>query len=453
MKVSYLKCLLGLLGSLGLSNTVFAQANNYSSNMQLGNTVGIYANQNSATNNMQLPAQIGTYQGQGTTPNGTMVNYGGTVVQGMPIRPRRVVNYDLPPTMNDNLYSEVKGYQTPNRYTLGGAKRFGNTGRPSGETEADSAAKQLNAMMEEYGTEYFLSLSYGFSKFDGKGLTNKDINFPPVNNIDNKMDDPKALSVGFGVMYNRGLSLSVNYTNLSGLKYGKYSYTENQWCGLEDDDFYFDCTDENSVRGGGINSNALMINARFNIPDIVKNTWLENYIIPYVSVGAGIAFNTVDDFDVTDEYGPEAELPLTDDGAIIDDEGYELAGFFQDNGLVSHFGSTKSGLAYNIELGATIMLDKKTMLDVYIKHADFGTVETKDTVYYNYDEYEIVYPIIDDLGNLTCTEQALNEGFEYDEEYGFCTTEPTTIEGFETDAKEKGKIAYNEIGARLRLIF
>ena len=131
MKVSKLKYLLGLLGSFELSNVTFAQTNNYSSNAQ-------------------RPTQIDIYQGQGTTANGTMVNYGGTVVQGLPVQPKRVVNYDLPPTISDNLYSEVKGYKTPDHYTLGGAKRFGNTGRPSGETEADSAAKQLNAMMEEY---------------------------------------------------------------------------------------------------------------------------------------------------------------------------------------------------------------------------------------------------------------------------------------------------------------
>ena len=54
---------------------------------------------------------------------------------------------------------------------------------------------------------------------------------------------------------------------------------------------------------------------------------------------------------------------------------------------------------------------------------------------------------------MTCSEEALNEGFEYDEDSGFCVSEASTVEGFESGAKEKGKIAYNEIGVKLRMIF
>ena len=443
MKLLKLKYLFGVLYSFVLSSTVFAQ---------VANTGAGYSS------NMQLPAQVGYYQAQGQTQGvsgavGASKSTYGTVVQGLPVRARRVVNYDLAPTMSDSLYSEVNGYKSPNRYTLAGAKRFGNASGTAGEDDKG----RFEATTDEYETEYYLSLAYGFGKFKGKGLVNNDnIDFPPVNEEDNFLGNPKALTLGFGVMYNRGLSLSVEYTHLSGLNYGDYSYSSNQWCGFDEGDgkeFFFDCTDQNQVRGGGIKSSAVMFNVKFIMSDFVKGTLFDGLFVPYISAGVGVAFNTVDDFDVVDELGPSAELPTTTNGDLVDSEGLDATGMFQDNGLISHFGATKNSAAYNVEIGLSFNLDRKTMLDVYFRHVDHGDIETQDLVYYNYDEYEFVDAIAGSDGTPTCSEAALNEGFEYDEDSGYCVSEPVTVEGFESGVKEKGKIAYNEAGVRLMMVF
>ncbi|MBR1544472.1 MAG: hypothetical protein IJ638_00815, partial [Alphaproteobacteria bacterium] len=90
---------------------------------------------------------------------------------------------------------------------------------------------------------------------------------------------------------------------------------------------------------------------------------------------------------------------------------------------------------------------------LYYKISNYVSVKSKDIVYYSYNTVDILDAQEDDDGNLYCSEAAEEEGFEYNEDSGWCEVDAGTSEGYETNATEKGKIETTEIGVKLRLIF
>ena len=418
-----------LMAGLLLPNNAYSQ----STNMVLPNQVGSYAI-NSKNNTMQLPNQVGVYQPQRfpTTPN-TAYN---PHMMGQQRKP--VVDYSKQPTMNRTIYENVNGYKTPNRYSLQNANM-----------------KRINDQKNipvEYDSEYYLSLSYGFGSFDGTGLENDSIVYPPMNEISEGLGDPKLLSVGFGIQQNRNVRIELNYTNISGLHYEDNAYATNQWCGPWDyDGFFYDCAELLPVSGGGISSNALMLNVEVPLTDLI-GTIFDGFVTPYIGGGVGISFNTLSDYSVYDEYG-DAEIPATTDGNPFDSDGNFTGGWFDYNGTITHFGATTNNIAWNVRAGLSFNLDKKTFLDLYYQMGNYGKVESHDSIYYSYETVNIVDPIQDSSGGWTCTDDALNEGYIYIEESGWCESSPYLTEGTISDAKEKGTIETTEIGVKLRLIF
>ena len=445
MRVFKVKNYLALITSLLLCDGAYAQY----SNMQFPQTVGTYSPN---ARNMNFPNQVGVYQQQGYS-NQTNINRQmqyQNVQNRFVATPyaRPVVDYNRAPTISQNIYNDVKGYQTPNRYTLQNASRLSNNSSPKNEDD-------------DFGTEYYMSLGYGFGKFTGDGLTNSNYAFP-VNNISEGLGDPKSITFGFGVMENRNYSLEVNYTALTGLSYDKTSYSENQFCGPKDFDnngFYFDCSSENPVSGGGISSNSIMLSVHIPLKEFIKDTFLDGIVSPYIAGSFGMAFNTINDYTVSADYlTDDAKLPLTTDGIPFTDT-TDNFGWYNENGKITHFGATTNNLAYSIEAGLTFNLDKKTMLDVYYKINNNGTVESKDMIYYTYDMIDIVDATTSTNtstdGTITdyCTTEALDAGYTYNENTGWCELEEGTAEGYTTGYKEKGKIQNEEMGVKLRLLF
>ncbi|MCR5506503.1 MAG: hypothetical protein K6F04_01490 [bacterium] len=411
-----------LITSFMLCGEAYAQT----SNMMLPQQVGVYSANSANASQMRLPPQVGMYQR----------NNGRYYANPYTVTPTKtVVDYSRYPTMNQNVYENVNGYQSPNKYVLQS---------PSVQARAKELAKDKNTP-EEFGTEYYLALSYGFGSFDGEGLVNTSNNEIPLNSVSEGLGDPKVLSIGFGVMQNRDTRFDISYVNISGLKFDSTSYSENQWCGPTDvgDDFYYDCSEENSVSGGGIKSNALMFNVQLSLTDLFGKLF-DGMVVPYVGAGVGFAFNTLSDYTVYDEYGT-AEIPLSTDGTEVDEEGNYLTGNYEYDGTITHFGAMTDNIAWSLEAGVSINLDRTTSLDVYYKMANYGSVKSKDIAYYSYGTVDILDPI-DDAG--TCA-----EGFEYNEDTTWCEAEAGTSEGYTTDATEKGKIETTEIGVKLRLIF
>lgn len=439
LRVLNMKNYLTLITSILLCGKAYAQ----SSNMQLPQQVGVY-NPNIKTQQMQLPQQVGIYQ-QPVNPNIRQP----LPQQYNPYARKPVVDYSKPPVMNNALYNNVNGFKSPNRYTL-----------QNNRMQTMSNAKQEN----EYGIEYFMSIGYGFGTFEGEGLVySGNEYFPPMNEISEGLGDPKALYIGFGVMQDRNVRIEVNYTNLSGLNYDGTAYATGQWCGPWDvgDDFYFDCNEELQVSGGGISSNALMLNVQVPLTDMV-GTFFDGLITPYVGGGIGMAFNTVDDYSVYDPFG-DANIPIANAngelGYPYESDGITyLGGWYDYDGTITHFGATTNSLAWSVEAGLTFNIDRKTMFDVYYKMSNFGTVKSRDTVFYSYGTVDIVDPT-DDLNTGSdghqdyCTTQAIDEGFSYNPETGWCELDNGINEGYVSGFEEKGKIETTEIGVKLRLLF
>ena len=422
-----------LITSFTLCGTAYAQ-----SSMKLPNSVGVYSANSQNSNQMRLPPQVGMYQ-RNTRPT----VYANPYTASSYSQPKTFVDYSKNPTISPVIYENINGYKTPNKYTLQNSYMINKNSK--------------NKTSEDFGTEYYLLLGYGFGSFEGDGLTNGSI-VPPMNNISEGLGKPKPFYLGFGIMQNRKYRFDINYTNISGLKYDSSAYTNEQFCGPTEidevtGDFYFDCSDLSPVSGGSVKSNALMLNFQFSLNDLVKD-FIGDLIVPYVGGGVGIAFNKVSDYTVFDEYG-DALIPAGTDGYVYDSTtGEDITGFYQYDGEITHFGMTTNNVAWNIEAGLTVNIDRTTILDVYYKMANYGTIKSNNMAYYNYETVDIVDPTEQlNSANDYCTEEAYQEGFLYNDETGWCESEPYTQDGFVSNATEKGKIETREIGVKLRLIF
>ena len=168
-----------------------------------------------------------------------------------------------------------------------------------------------------------------------------------------------------------------------------------------------------------------------------------------------MAFNTLDDYSVYDEFG-DANISIPNSngelGYPYEGENY-LGGWYDYDGTITHFGATTNNLAWSVEAGLTFNIDRKTMFDVYYKMSNFGTVKSRDTIFYSYGTIDIVDPIENSDGTLGCTAEATEEYFEYNPETGWCELDNGISEGYLSGFEEKGKIETTEIGVKLRLLF
>lgn len=364
------------------------------------------------------------------------------IQQTLPQNP--VVNYDLDPVINDNVYSSVNGFSSPIKYPLNNAYKL----------HTDVANNNTGF----FGTEFFLSLGYSMNKFIGEGLTGKS-NDVALNNESLGMGNSKTLTAGFGLMNNRRYGLEINYSYLSGLGYDSTSFSHNQFCGPGNEEFSDDCDDENDVSGGGISSGALMLNLHIPFEDLIKNTFFDGVANPYITGGVGIAFNSISDYEVYDDFS-SGEMPRDASGEPYKNN-EDMIGKYDKDGVIKHFGNSSSSIAYTFGAGFTFPLDKKTMLDVYYKYSQHGGISSKSKVYYSYDEVEILNPTANlNTGTYNgqtiqsyCTPNAINEGFEYNPETQWCERIEGKTEGYDDRASESGNIVNTELGVKLRLIF
>lgn len=411
------------------------------------------------TTNMQLPQQVGVYAPQ-SQQNQRILQQQGYRYNAP------VVNYNKAPVINNNLYENVNGYKTPNRYTL------------SQPTVIKTAYNNKQKTSEDYGPEYYMVLNYGKASFDGKGLTGSVAvlspfdtvyNFP-LNNIGNSLGDANDLSIGFGVMSNRSFKAEITYNSLSGLKYGDYATATNQWCSDEfadDGSFYYDCSKQLYVDGGKISSFGFNLNMYFTIEDFIGGKILDGLITPYIGGGIGIAFNTIDNYITYDDIGNgEAPLnssgepyissngaPYTEEECLNATDCVDNFGYYDYDGTITHYGATSNNVSWNIEAGLSFALDSKTLIDVYYKHNYYGKVKSKNEVYSSYNSVNILDPIDDVNGGKTCTENALHAKYTYNESTGWCESEPYSTEATVYNAGESGTIENNTMGVKLRLIF
>ena len=414
--------------SLITSVLLCGKAYSQTTNMSLPNQVGVY-NPNIKTQQMGLPSQVGVYAPQNQR-NRAFYN---------PNRPYVVTDYNKSPIINNNLYNQTNGFTSPIKYTF---QKNNNT--PTSN--------------DEFDTEYYMILGYGKGSSKKDGLTNPSTEIP-MNNVSEGLGDTSILTLGFGAMQDRKIGIDVTYTNISGLSYDSTSYTEYQFCGPNDYDntgFYFDCNTENPVNGGSISSSSLMLNIHYPLTDIFGK-WLDGFITPYISGGIGMSFNSISDYSVSYNYlgNPagsenfEVDIPIDTSGLPYNDQGQGLFGFYNENGVIKHFGASTNNIAWSAEIGATFDIDKSTFLDLYYKINNYGTVKSKDTVYYSYDVIDIVNPISAGL----CSTEAEGYDYEYNSATGWCESIDGTVTGFSSGYEEKGKIETQEIGAKLRLIF
>lgn len=445
--------------------------------MQLPSQVGVY-NPNIRTQQMQLPPQVGVYNTPyQINPNGYR-------------QPAPVVNYNRDPLISENLYDQVNGYRTPNRYTLNQPKIVKTA---YNSYNGNKTTQQLASNSDDFGVEYYMALNYGVASFkEGSTLTGKTYALNqfdsyydfPLNNVKGSLDDGKNFSIGFGVMSNRKQKVELMFSNISGLSYGDYATAENQWCPTEfadDGSFYYDCSKQMPVSGGKISSSTFGINMYFPVNELVGGK-LFDIITPYVGGGIGISFNTIDDYTVTDEIG-NGEAPYSSTGdlywntstntactkadANTDTACTENWGYYDFDGEIYHYGATTTNVSWNLEAGLSFDLDSKTIVDIYFKHNNLGKIKSKGEIFSSYSTVDILDPTKDSSGNLVentgtvnqnikdyCTAEAIDDGFYYNASTGWCETEDSySTEAIIYDAAEKGTLENDEIGVKLRLIF
>lgn len=466
MKVINLKHIGLVIATIFVDISAYAQT----TNMQLPPQVGVY-NPNIKGPQMALPQQVGVYQApiqNQRMPQPPLPQ------QPLPYNYKApTINYNAPPLINDNLYEQVNGYKTPNRYAFNQQPQIVKTAYNN---------QKPTYLTEDYGVEYYMLLDYGKTTFDGKGLVGSavgtsmfDTTFEfPLNHYNNSLGDANNLAIGFGVMSKRDYKVEIFYNNLSGLSYGEYATASNQLC-FEDfvnGEFYYDCDKELSVEGGGISSYGFNIGGYVSIADFFGGKFLDGLINPYIGGSIGITFNTLNDYTTYDDIG-NAEAPLYEDGEPWDIDGAPAtpaecegnpncmsnAGYYEYDGTITHYGATTNNISWSIEAGLSFELDSKTLLDVYYKHNNYGKVKSKGEIYYSYGTVEILDPTDEEnTGNETgypdfCTSNAIDSGYVYNQDTGWCELDGDIVEGIIYDAGESGTIENNEIGVKLRLIF
>jgi len=266
------------------------------------------------------------------------------------------------------------------------------------------------------------------------------------NNPNAKPGNGSTASFAFGVEGKSGLRASVEFSALSGMRYGKegglVSFDQVIIEAEEDEDGFFFIGDEDLLfpSGGHMTSQALMLNIHYPLPEIFEEIFGDE-IVPYVGGGVGVAFNRISDYSVWDEFG-YAEEPF---GSIDGEEG-----FYEYDVLHTHLGATTRAMAWNLEAGIGVKLTPKTSLDFYYRRSNYGNIQSAGLVMVEGDVYAILYPEGEDsFGNPIC-----DDGFSFNGDLGFCEAFDGTFERFIDDfPPESGRIINNELGVRLRVRF
>ncbi|MDE6223960.1 MAG: hypothetical protein K2M23_00615, partial [Alphaproteobacteria bacterium] len=160
MKVKKLKNIgLSIIATIFVGNVAYSQ----NTNMALPSQVGVY-NPNIKTQQMQLPPQVGVYNPNIPTQQMKLPPQTGVYQQQAryPVAPTNyrnmpVVNYNRDPVISENLYDEVNGYKTPNRYTLNQPKIV----KTAYNNYGNKTVQQLANNSNDFGVEYYLALNYG----------------------------------------------------------------------------------------------------------------------------------------------------------------------------------------------------------------------------------------------------------------------------------------------------
>ncbi|MDR1477201.1 MAG: hypothetical protein LBI17_03690 [Rickettsiales bacterium] len=388
----------------------------------------------SSGNGYYMPQQASAYQQPSAVPS--------PYYSAPPIK---VVDYNRQPVMNAQTYQDASGYKSPNTYSLVSA------------AQRKIGADGLYRDEDDQSVKYYMSLSYGQASFDGKGIMNDYYEYA-MSNVSSSMGDGRNIGIGFGTLAYTGLRVELGFSQISGLKYGEVKTSLNQWCPAdrlldvpptdpEYGAFFYDCSKEIYASGGGISSQNFGLNAYFPISDLTGDI-LDGMIRPYIGGGLGMAFNTLDDYTVTDAVG-YGEPPLDTTGALYVGGQYS-PGIYEYNGLINHFGATTSNVSWNVEIGATIEVSAKTKLDLYYRKSNYGKIKSKGEAFSNYEAVEILDPL---PSTTTCSPDAVSLGFNYFPDTGWCENYLGLSDARLSGVTESGTIENTEFGAKLRMIF
>jgi hypothetical protein len=348
------------------------------------------------------------------------------------------VDYNRAPLISQQTYGDVSGYKTPNAYALYNQRppqqmsAYSNNGRSMAE--------------DDKNVEYYMAFSYGMASFDGKGIANGYTDYP-MNNKPSSLGDGRNISFSLGVLSTTDARVEIAYSALSGLSYGKTitAYNQTDLSASSGNEFAYDATERLAVNGGGISSQNVGINLYLPMEEMLGD-FLDGLAKPYLGGGIGMAFNTLDDYSVYDEYG-YGSTPRDTSGQAYDADGKELFGLYEYDGTMTHFGTTTTTMSWNVEAGLEMQLDKKTKIDLYYKKQSFGAIKSKDYAVASYKTMLILDPVWDGTG-WGCAV----DGFQVIEG-PWCGFELGNAETVVSGVTEKGTIENTELGVRLRMMF
>ena len=129
-----------------------------------------------------------------------------------------------------------------------------------------------------------------------------------------------------------------------------------------------------AITGGDVSSESAMVNFYYDLyPHI---SLLGGRVRPYVGAGIGMARNVIQDYTVRDIGGHywHHDMPVP---GFSPPEG-TLVGV--SNIGATHHGGTSDGIAYAFEGGLTTELSERLLLDLFVRYAHLGRVETSGNV-------------------------------------------------------------------------
>ncbi|MBN2675621.1 MAG: hypothetical protein JXR30_00015, partial [Alphaproteobacteria bacterium] len=322
-----------------------------------------------------------------------------------------------------------------------------------------SQQAQLNQFQTLADTGLYLGLSLSKGQYSGTLKSQYCDPELPGNCNEGSSANQSSTGMGltFGVAVSSATRIELTYTKYADLSYGDTASHSD----------YFGSRDLR-VSGGDIESNVLMGSFFYSLEDIFGN-FSGGKLVPYFGFGVGLAFNTISEYTIYDDYGPDLDnrclgtsttpvMEYVSDGWYVYDDGIHDVGVLCDyvvDSETTYAGDTVQSLAWGVELGLTWKMQNQMYIDFYFRYNNLGNIENSGMVvndqwimdYYDTGEY------YDQAGNdydfLIDESDPINES---DDDIMVGVEEVNDVRAF-YDGKESTNLSITEFGVKFRLMF
>jgi len=301
-------------------------------------------------------------------------------------------------------------------------------------------------------TGMYLGISFAKGTSTGDRMQSEfcDTNIPGNCSNANPADDPTtSTSFLVGMSVSSTTRLELNYASYSGMRYGNTATWSDGSSSIS-----------LPTQGGDINSTVFMASFYYTLDNLLGN-FSGGRIVPYIGLGAGIAFNEVQSYTIFDDFGYDID---TSDTCFYDDV-YEWDGSgwvpveggvcnYVSDGMITYAGKTTQDMAWMFELGATWKLQNQVFIDIFFRQNTLGRIETGTTVVSDYLETQYVESDVNDVTATLGQDRDATGDIEDSSANDVTIVEvqsPNVTANY--GHKEKADITITEIGLKFRIMF